>query len=159
MPRVSASRGSYELVSGYSRITSGHPWLINIKRKSQCKMLAHAELLTRILKGIPAVDAKPERAHVVKVGRKDSSLWFISVRPRHEDFWCQFRHRYPQWREIAERYGATRGSMLNGGWCPEFHQLESLMNWLTDTLGLPRSVRNLLLIEANSDRLICWIES
>ena len=147
------------MVSGYPRIAARHPGLVDIKCEPQRKMLAHAKLLTRILRGIPAIDAKPEKAHVVKVGRKDSLLWFISVRPRHEDFWRQFRLQYPQWREIAERRGATRSSMVNDGWCPEFHQLESLMDWLTDTLCLPRSVRNLLLMEANNGRLICWIES
>ena len=104
------------------------------------------KLLTQILKEANVGDVYLAE---LQCARTRDYEWFILVSPDHSAFWPRFKSRYPKWREIARRYGASRFSIGNSGWCPEFPRVEDLLNWLADTLELPRGVRGLLILSAN----------
>ncbi|RLI43467.1 hypothetical protein DRO59_00950 [Candidatus Bathyarchaeota archaeon] len=66
--------------------------------------------------------------------------YFIFVYPDHAEYWTHFRKRYPYYKQVALRYGASAGSQ----YCPVFPTREKLIYWLSDVLNLSQGERNLL---------------
>ena len=105
-------------------------------------------LLTQILREANVSDI--DAAVIQRSEDRDHLWWYILASPRHATFWSRFKSRYPKWRELARRYGASRFSIGETGWCPEFLRPEDLLHWLADTLELSRGIRNLLMLNLNT---------
>ena len=80
-------------------------------------------------------------------------FWFI--RCSATGWWIRFKETHPQWLPLAQRYRAYEFSYKDevGGWahrdlCPDFRTLDDLVDWLSELLQLPLSVKNLLKMEA-----------
>ena len=78
--------------------------------------------------------------------RSSAGLCWIRVDPRHYEYWKRFRKTFPSCVQIARSYKATGGSLMNEGFCPEFDDLENLLNWLFEVLELTQGERNLLFL-------------
>jgi len=76
--------------------------------------------------------------------------------PRFEaGWWWKFKVAHPQWFDVARKYKSYRhpcccpaGTIDT---CPEFHSMDDLVDWLSETLSLPKGVTNLLRIEAHNE--------
>lgn len=78
--------------------------------------------------------------------------YWISVAPDHYNYWECFRETYPQWRQIALKYGANRTTLDFHGYCPEFPSAKSLVGWLFDVLKLSRGERRLLTLSIQGEK-------
>ena len=88
-------------------------------------------------------NVKVESAALV---RSSVGLCWIRVDPRHYEYWRRFRKTFPSCVQIARTYKATDKSLMIEGFCPEFADLENLLNWLFEVLELTQGERNLLLL-------------
>jgi len=69
-------------------------------------------------------------------------------------WWWKFKEAYPRWFTVAQKYRSYRYCCYPAGTvdaCPEFHSVDDLVDWLSETLNLPKGVTNLLRIEAHNE--------
>ncbi|RLI16634.1 hypothetical protein DRO41_00860 [Candidatus Bathyarchaeota archaeon] len=98
--------------------------------------------LTRLLaNAVPDVYVKS-----ATVIRALPNVYWILVDPDHEKYWERFGEIYPHWKQVAFTYHVRKDSLGLRGFCPEFDDLENLLNWLFEVLELPQGERNLLLL-------------
>ncbi|RLI42739.1 hypothetical protein DRO59_03150 [Candidatus Bathyarchaeota archaeon] len=76
---------------------------------------------------------------------------FVWVEPNHYNFWRRFKTLFPNWCSNAKKNHAVSTESV----CPEFDQVEDLISWLVETMGLPNGFRKLLMLEVVS-RECCW---
>ncbi|RLI43465.1 hypothetical protein DRO59_00940 [Candidatus Bathyarchaeota archaeon] len=68
----------------------------------------------------------------------------LDVRPRPHEYWRWFRETFPNWQQLAFKYGATVYSVMVCRLCPEFPSRNALVSWLSDVLSLSPGERRLL---------------
>ena len=113
-------------------------------------------LLERILrKAVPDVPFDRVRVEVLPPWLTRDLRCRIYVAGNHSEFWTKFTFRYPGWFQAAAKYHAIFA--FEDAWncrpvidyCPWFHEKKDLFLWLGETLSLPTTIVNLLMLEGN----------
>jgi len=110
-------------------------------------------LLERILKdAVPDVPFTRARVEVLPPWLTKDLRCRIYITGHHSEFWQKFTFRYPSWYQLAVKHNAVfafEDTYLHRpviDYCPWFREKESLFLWLGETLCLPTTVVNLLML-------------
>ena len=105
-------------------------------------------VLTEVLKKAVPFDSAQEVSFEVAPG--------YCLIPRFEaGWWWKFKEAHPQWFDVARKYKSYRHPYCHPAEtidaCPEFRSMDDLVDWLSETLNLPKGVTKLLRIEAHNE--------
>jgi len=110
-------------------------------------------LLERILRSaVPDVPFTRARVEALPPWLTKDLRCRIYINDHHSEFWTKFTFRHPSWFQIALRHNAIFAiEDLNAcrpviDYCPWFREKKDLFLWLGETLCLPTTVVNLLML-------------
>ncbi|RLI42720.1 hypothetical protein DRO59_03285 [Candidatus Bathyarchaeota archaeon] len=93
--------------------------------------------MTKVLRD--RCDERIRRAYVT-YGGKGRFIWVV---PNHYNFWRRFKATFSNWCLSAKKNHVVTTESV----CPEFSQVEDLISWLVETMGLPSGLKKLLMLE------------